>query len=136
MLAAGNLGGRIGWAAFSDKVGRRLTFNMFCLGSIPLYLAIPYTVQQVVGTGVSGVGILLRGYTHLFNRTVVARRLSIGRGSFWEPSQRENAPTTVLRCQINTYTPLRQETFKPSTFTSSLAPSVTCRIAACRVLSR
>lgn len=52
MLAAGNLGGRIGWAAFSDKVGRKLTFNMFCLGSIPLYLAVPYTVQQVVGTGV------------------------------------------------------------------------------------
>lgn len=53
VLAAGNLGGRIGWAAFSDKVGRKLTFNMFCLGSIPLYLAVPYTVQQVVGTGVS-----------------------------------------------------------------------------------
>lgn len=54
VLAAGNLGGRIGWAAFSDKFGRKLTFNMFCLGSIPLYLAVPYTVQQVVGTGVSG----------------------------------------------------------------------------------
>lgn len=54
MLAAGNLGGRIGWAAFSDKFGRKLTFNMFCLGSIPLYLAVPYTVQQVVGTAVSG----------------------------------------------------------------------------------
>lgn len=53
MLAAGNLSGRIGWAAFSDKFGRKLTFNMFCLGSIPLYLAVPYTVQQVVGTGVS-----------------------------------------------------------------------------------
>lgn len=53
VLAAGNLGGRIGWAAFSDKFGRKLTFNMFCLGSIPLYLAVPYTVQQVVGTGVS-----------------------------------------------------------------------------------
>ncbi|CAM9220897.1 unnamed protein product, partial [Laminaria digitata] len=50
VLAAGNLGGRIGWAAFSDKFGRKLTFNMFCLGSIPLYLAVPYTVQQVVGT--------------------------------------------------------------------------------------
>lgn len=52
VLAAGNLGGRIGWAAFSDKFGRKLTFNMFCLGSIPLYLAVPYTVQQVVETGV------------------------------------------------------------------------------------
>lgn len=53
VLAAGNLGGRIGWAAFSDIFGRRVTFNMFCIGSIPLYLAVPYTVQQVVSTGVS-----------------------------------------------------------------------------------
>ncbi|CAM9419845.1 unnamed protein product [Sphacelaria rigidula] len=53
VLAAGNLGGRIGWAAFSDKFGRKPTFNMFCLGSIPLYLAVPYTVQQVVETGSS-----------------------------------------------------------------------------------
>ncbi|CAM9336130.1 unnamed protein product [Choristocarpus tenellus] len=51
VLAAGNLGGRIGWAAFSDRFGRKLTFNMFTLGSIPLYLAIPFTVQEVVTTG-------------------------------------------------------------------------------------
>ncbi|CAM9460649.1 unnamed protein product, partial [Discosporangium mesarthrocarpum] len=51
VLAAGNLGGRIGWAAFSDRFGRKLTFNLFTFGSIPLYLAMPYTVQQVVETG-------------------------------------------------------------------------------------
>ncbi|CAM9370394.1 unnamed protein product [Chrysoparadoxa australica] len=48
MLAAGNLGGRIGWAEFSDRIGRRPTFMMFTMGSIPLYLSIPYCVDQVV----------------------------------------------------------------------------------------
>lgn len=28
VLALANLGGRIGWAAFSDKFGRRLTFHL------------------------------------------------------------------------------------------------------------
>lgn len=28
VLAVANLGGRIGWAAFSDKYGRRLTFQL------------------------------------------------------------------------------------------------------------
>lgn len=28
MLALGSLGGRIGWAAFSDKFGRKLTFQI------------------------------------------------------------------------------------------------------------
>ncbi|KAG5186811.1 major facilitator transporter [Tribonema minus] len=50
LLSAGNLGGRIGWAAFSDKFGRRLTFNMFTLGSIPLYLSIPPLIASVVST--------------------------------------------------------------------------------------
>lgn len=31
-LSAGNLGGRLGWAALSDKLGRRNIFNIFTLG--------------------------------------------------------------------------------------------------------
>lgn len=31
-LSAGNLGGRLGWAALSDKIGRRPTFMMFTFG--------------------------------------------------------------------------------------------------------
>ena len=36
MLALGNLSGRLGWSALSDKIGRRTTFQIFTLGSIPL----------------------------------------------------------------------------------------------------
>lgn len=47
-LSAGNLTGRIGWAAVSDKIGRRAVFNIFTWGSIPLYLSIPFLVDSVV----------------------------------------------------------------------------------------
>mmetsp|Transcript_4279 Transcript_4279/g.15782 ORF Transcript_4279/g.15782 Transcript_4279/m.15782 type:complete len:442 (-) Transcript_4279:36-1361(-) len=50
-LSAGNLGGRLGWGMFSDRFGRKLTFNMFTLGSIPLYLGVPYLVSSVVESG-------------------------------------------------------------------------------------
>lgn len=52
-LSAGNLGGRIGWAAVSDKIGRRAVFNIFTWGSIPLYLSVPFLVNSVVETGSS-----------------------------------------------------------------------------------
>lgn len=48
LLAAGNLVGRIAWAALSDKIGRRKTFFIFTLGSIPLYLSLPTLVSAVV----------------------------------------------------------------------------------------
>ena len=51
MLSAGNLGGRLGWAAVSDWIGRRRTFIIFTAGSIPLYLALPTLVQTVVSSG-------------------------------------------------------------------------------------
>merc|ERR1719402_1108496 len=41
VLALGNLVGRIGWAAVSDRIGRRSTFNVFTLGAIPLYVSLP-----------------------------------------------------------------------------------------------
>jgi MFS family permease len=51
MISVGNLGGRLGWAAISDKIGRRETFMIFTAGSIPLYLACPTLVEQAVTTG-------------------------------------------------------------------------------------
>jgi hypothetical protein len=36
MLSAGNLGGRLGWAAVSDMIGRRSTFLIFTAGSANL----------------------------------------------------------------------------------------------------
>ena len=48
LLSAGNLVGRIVWAALSDKIGRRKTFFLFTLGSIPLYLGLPSLVAAVV----------------------------------------------------------------------------------------
>ena len=51
MLSAGNLGGRLGWAALSDAIGRKKTFAIFTIGSIPLYLSVPYLVESVMTTG-------------------------------------------------------------------------------------
>ena len=51
ILSAGNLGGRLGWAAISDAIGRRATFFAFTLGSIPLYFSVPYLVESAVSTG-------------------------------------------------------------------------------------
>ncbi len=44
-------GGRFGWAAMSDYVGRKNMFRLFTFGSIPLYLSMPYWVNSVVQTG-------------------------------------------------------------------------------------
>jgi len=45
-MAAGNLAGRLGWAAVSDKIGRRNTFHIFTLGSIPIFGSLPYLITQ------------------------------------------------------------------------------------------
>merc|ERR1719481_258781 len=47
-LAAGNLGGRLGWAAISDKIGRRNTFHIYTLGAIPLFGSLPFFINQCV----------------------------------------------------------------------------------------
>ncbi len=59
IMAAGNLGGRIGWAAISDAIGRRPTFSMFTAGSALLYTGIPFIAHQVVDTGST---LMLCGY--------------------------------------------------------------------------
>jgi hypothetical protein len=45
-----DVGGRLGWAAISDQIGRRNTFFIFTLGSVPLYLALPTIVDSVVSS--------------------------------------------------------------------------------------
>jgi len=47
-MAGGNLAGRLGWAAFSDKFGRRATFYCFTLGSIPIFGSLPYLITQCI----------------------------------------------------------------------------------------
>ena len=47
-MAAGNLGGRIGWAAISDKIGRRNTFHCYTLASIPIFGCLPFLIQECV----------------------------------------------------------------------------------------
>lgn len=51
MLAGGNLGGRLAWAALSERIGRPNTFHMFMMGTVPIYLAMPTIVETVVSTG-------------------------------------------------------------------------------------
>ncbi len=59
IMAVGNLGGRVGWAAISDSIGRRNTFNMFTTGSLLLYAGLPFIVHSVVDTGSS---LMLYGF--------------------------------------------------------------------------
>lgn len=47
-MALGNLAGRLGWAAISDKIGRRNTFHCFTLGAIPIFASLPYFITQCV----------------------------------------------------------------------------------------
>lgn len=47
-MAGGNLAGRLGWAAVSDKIGRKATFNIFTLGAVPIFASLPYCIEQVV----------------------------------------------------------------------------------------
>ena len=51
MLASGNLGGRLAWAALSERVGRPAVFYLFTAGSVPLYFAMPTIVDSVVSSG-------------------------------------------------------------------------------------
>ena len=53
ILSAGNLGGRLGWSAISDAIGRRNTFYIFTFCSVPLYLSVPKLVDMAVNTGAS-----------------------------------------------------------------------------------
>ena len=47
-LSVANLSGRVVWAAVSDRIGRRATFHLLCLSSVPLYLAIPRLISGCV----------------------------------------------------------------------------------------
>ena len=47
-LSVANLSGRVAWAAISDRIGCRQTFNILCLSSIPLYLAMPPLITACV----------------------------------------------------------------------------------------
>jgi hypothetical protein len=47
-MAAGNLSGRIGWAAISDRIGRRNTFHCYTLGSIPIFGSLPFLIHECV----------------------------------------------------------------------------------------
>lgn len=48
MLSVGNLGGRLAWAAISDKIGRPATFHIFTFGSIATYASLPTIIEQVI----------------------------------------------------------------------------------------
>lgn len=47
-MAAGNLGGRVGWAAISDKIGRTKTYNMFTIGAASIYATLPWLIHSVI----------------------------------------------------------------------------------------
>ena len=47
-LSVANLSGRVFWAAISDKIGTRNTFNILSLSSVPLYASIPWLISGCV----------------------------------------------------------------------------------------
>ena len=47
-LSVANLSGRVVWASVSDKIGRRTTFHLLCLSSVPLYASIPILINGCV----------------------------------------------------------------------------------------
>ena len=47
-MAGGNLGGRLGWAAVSDKIGRWNTFQTMTMLAIPLFAGIPMLITQCI----------------------------------------------------------------------------------------
>jgi len=77
-MAAGNLAGRLGWAAFSDKFGRRTTFYCFTLGSIPIFGSLPYLITQCVN---DPTGPLAKVYLGAFCVNTVAAITVLG-GTF------------------------------------------------------
>merc|ERR1719260_449243 len=77
-LASGNLGGRLGWAAISDKIGRRNTFHCFTLGAIPIFGCLPFLINECV-TNPSGP--LAPAYLAAFCGSTVAAITILG-GTF------------------------------------------------------
>jgi len=47
-MAAGNLGGRLGWAALSDNIGRWRTFQSMTVLAVPLFAGLPYLITQCI----------------------------------------------------------------------------------------
>ena len=60
-MAGGNLAGRLGWAAVSDKIGRKTTFNIFTLGAVPIFASLPYCIEQVVNNPESAMSPVYLG---------------------------------------------------------------------------
>ena len=65
----GNLGGRLGWAAISDKIGRRNTFHIYTLGAIPIFGSLPFLIEQCVS---NPTGPLAQVYLTAFCASTVA----------------------------------------------------------------
>ena len=47
-MATGNLCGRVGWAAISDKIGRTSTYNIFTIGAASIYATLPWLIHAVI----------------------------------------------------------------------------------------
>jgi MFS family permease len=47
MISLFNMAGRFFWASVSDYIGRKMTYTIFFVLGIALYLSIPYTARQV-----------------------------------------------------------------------------------------
>merc|ERR1719411_744732 len=77
-MAGGNLAGRLGWAAVSDKIGRKATFNCFTFGAVPIFAALPYCIEQVV---MNPTGAMAPVYLGMFCASTVAA-ISIMGGTF------------------------------------------------------
>jgi hypothetical protein len=59
-IAVVSIIGRIGWASFSDVLGRKNTYYLFFLGGMPLYLSVPFSSEMVATqTDLSAVPLVI-----------------------------------------------------------------------------
>merc|ERR1712168_1096668 len=77
-MAAGNLGGRLGWAALSDNIGRWRTFQSMTLLAVPLFAGTPYLITQCIN---DPTGPMAPYYLAAFCGSTVAA-LSVMGGTF------------------------------------------------------
>jgi hypothetical protein len=85
---AGNMTGRLGWAALSDYLGRQRTYALFGLG-IPICLAVP-TLTATVASDPSVLPLVV--FYGGIVTMVGLRSLSVGDWVGWWPSQQHVVP--------------------------------------------
>ena len=69
-FAQGVLFERFGWAALSDRIGRDLTFRIFCVTGLGVYTSIPFIIDFIITN--PGIPIHNFVYHKYFNHCLIS----------------------------------------------------------------